>query len=151
MGYCSSTRFLLWLVAALMLLFACAAPGEEWIGWSVPLSLLVFLLIIDAMCVCVLFCILQLHAYFLSARATRFRPLERATNTNPTLHNASLRAHRFSNASDFVFDPSIKNYARSQACVRCMYLSISAAPKKPHAPTPHFPAQPILYRRFADS
>jgi len=51
MGYCSTTRLLIWIVAALLLLFAFAAPGEEWIGWSVPLSLLVFLLIIDAMCV----------------------------------------------------------------------------------------------------
>lgn len=53
MAYCTSTRFLIWLIVALLALFAFAAPGEEWIGWSVPLALLVFLLIVDAMCVVV--------------------------------------------------------------------------------------------------
>ena len=51
MGYCSSYRLLMWLIAAFLLLCATAAPGDEWIGWAVPLSLLVILLIIDAMCV----------------------------------------------------------------------------------------------------
>lgn len=103
MGYCSSYRLLVWLIAAFLLLCATAAPGDEWIGWAVPLSLLVILLIIDAMCVG------RPPARPCSSRRRRRQP----SHGSPLPHKNKKR--RFSDAQDFVFEPSIKNYARAQA------------------------------------
>ena len=49
MAYCSGMRLFYWLVLAFLTLCAFAAPGQEWIGWALIISLLAVLLMVDAM------------------------------------------------------------------------------------------------------
>ena len=48
-GYCSALRLFYWLLLAFLALGAFAAPGQEWIGWVFVISILVILLMVDAM------------------------------------------------------------------------------------------------------
>ena len=49
MAYCSGMRLFYWLVLAFLTLCAFAAPGQEWIGWALIISLLAVLMMVDAM------------------------------------------------------------------------------------------------------
>jgi hypothetical protein len=49
MAYCSGMRLFYWLLLAFLSLCAFAAPGQEWIGWALVISLWAVLMMVDAM------------------------------------------------------------------------------------------------------
>jgi hypothetical protein len=122
MAYCSSMRLGLWLLVAFLLLLAFAAIGDQWIGYVRVLRGGVMDDDLQEKAMkekSRLFDSLSLFYANIRANTSRFLPTL-PTSDPQAVFIALLIIYlivdaMFSNEQDFLFEPSITNYARSQS------------------------------------